>query len=141
MARHAQIIQSNKFAICNILRKKGVIRLIFCIQKVFYKLILWFLMGMVKHSQSYQNSRFAMSLQYLKKDVRDEVDFLLADKHQSFLQVDLNTLSIKILNKVILSLLMGMFTHSQSTQSIKLAITLQYLTNEVSHKAFLVKNW
>ena len=96
-------------------------------------------MGMVKHSQSYQNSRFAMSLQYLKKDVRDEVDFLHVDKHQSFLQVDLNTLSIKILNKVILSLLIGMFKHSQSTQSIKLAITLQYLTNEVSHKAFLVK--
>ena len=82
-----------------------------------------------------------MSLQYLKKDVRDEVDFLHVDKHQSFLQVDLNTLSIKILNKVILSLLIGMFKHSQSTQSIKLAITLQYLTNEVSHKAFLVKNW
>ena len=53
-----------------------------------------------------------MSLQYLKKDVRDEVDFLLADKHQSFLQVDLNTLSIKILNKVILSLLIGKFKHS-----------------------------
>ena len=43
-------------------------------------------MGMVKHSQSYQNSKFAMSLQYLKKEVRDEVDFLHADKHQSFLQ-------------------------------------------------------
>ena len=25
------------------------------------------LMGMVKHSQSFQNSKFAMSLQYLKK--------------------------------------------------------------------------
>ena len=45
-------------------------------------------MGMVKHSQSYQNSKFAMSLQYLKKEVRDEVDFLHADKHQSFLQGD-----------------------------------------------------
>ena len=45
-------------------------------------------MGMVKHSQSYQNSKFAMSLQYLKKEVRDEVDFLHADKHQRFLQID-----------------------------------------------------
>ena len=35
-----------------------------------------FLMGMVKHSQSYQTSKFAMSLQYLEKRVRDEVDFL-----------------------------------------------------------------
>ena len=41
-------------------------------------------MGMVKHSQSSQNSKFAMSLQYLKKEVRDEVNFLHAGKHQSF---------------------------------------------------------
>ena len=33
------------------------------------------LMGMVKLSQSSQNSKFAMYLQYLKKEVRDEVDF------------------------------------------------------------------
>ena len=65
-------------------------------------------MGMVKHSQSSQNSKFAMSLQYLKKEVRDEVDFLHADKHQSFLQVDFNTLGIKVSYKVILQLLMGM---------------------------------
>ena len=50
---------------------------------------------------------FVMFLQYLKKEVRDEVDFLHADKHQSFLQVDFNTLSIKVFYKVILSLLMG----------------------------------
>ena len=31
---------------------------------------------------------FQYLFQYLKKDVRDEVDFLPADKHQSFLQVD-----------------------------------------------------
>ena len=40
------------------------------------------LMGMGKHSQKIQNSKFAMSLQYLKKEVRDEVDFVHADKHQ-----------------------------------------------------------
>ena len=48
----------------NILRKKWVTMLIFYMQismKVSYKLILWFLMGMVKHSQSSQNSKFAMS--------------------------------------------------------------------------------
>ena len=76
-----------------------------------------------------------MSLQYLKKEVRDEVDFLHADKRQSFLQVDLITLSIKVFCKVILSLLMGMIKHSQSAQSNKLAIALQYLKNEVGHKA------
>ena len=37
------------------------------------------LMGMVKHSQSSQNSEFAMSLQCLKKEVKDEVYFLHAD--------------------------------------------------------------
>ena len=60
-------------------------------------------MGMVKHSQSFQNSKFAMSLQYLKKEVRDEVDFLHADKHQSFLQVHFNTLGIKVSYKMMLS--------------------------------------
>ena len=69
--------------------------------------------------------------------MRDVVDFLHADKQQSFLQVDFNTLSIKVFYKMILSLLMGMIKHSQSTQSNKLAIVLQYLTNEVSHKGFL----
>ena len=59
-------------------------------------------MGMVKHSQSLQNSKFAMSLQHLKKEVRDEVDFLDADEHQSFLQVDFNTLGIKVSYKGIL---------------------------------------
>ena len=88
-------------------------------------------MGMVKHSQSSQNVKFAMSLQYLQKQVRDEVDFLHADKHQSFLQVDFNTLGIKVSYKVILSLLMGMIKHSQSTQSNKFAISLQYLKKEV----------
>ena len=66
------------------------------------------LIGMVKHSQSSQKSKFVMSLQYLKKEVRDEVDFLYADKHQSFLEVDLNILGIKVSYKAVLSLLVDM---------------------------------
>ena len=81
------------------------------------------LMGMIKHFQSSQNGKFAMSLQYLKKGVRDKVDFLHVDKHRSFLQVDFNTLGIKISYKVILLLLVSMIKHSQSTQSNN----LQYL--------------
>ena len=77
-----------------------------------------------------------MSLQYLKKEVIDKVDFLHADKHQSFVQVDLNTLIIKVFYKVIISLLMSMVKRSQSSQSNKLAIALQHLKNEVSHKSF-----
>ena len=86
---------------------------------------------MTKHSQSSQNSKFAMSLQYLKKKVGDEVEFLHADKNESLQQVDFNTLGIKVSYKVILSLLMSMFKHSQSTQSDKFAISLQYLKKEV----------
>ena len=61
------------------------------------------LMGMVKGFQSFQNSKFAMSSQYLKKEVRDEVDFLHADKHQSVVQVDFNNLDTKVFHKVMLS--------------------------------------
>ena len=42
-------------------------------------------MGMVKDSQSSQNSKFAMSLQYLQKEVRHGVDFLHADEHENLL--------------------------------------------------------
>ena len=93
-------------------------------------------MGMVKYSQSSQNSNFTLYLQYLNKEVRDKVDLLHADKRQSFLQVDFNILSIKFFYKVILSLLMGMIKHSQGTESNKLAIALQYLKNKIIQKAF-----
>ena len=68
-------------------------------------------MRMLENSLSSQNSKFAMSLQYLKKEVRDEVDFLDVDKHQSFLQVDFNFLGIKVSYKVMLSLLMATIKH------------------------------
>ena len=38
-------------------------------------------MGIVSHSQSFQNSKIAMFLPILKKKL-DEVDFLHTDKHQ-----------------------------------------------------------
>ena len=56
------------------------------------------LMDMVKYSRSFQNSKFAVSLQYLKKEVRDEAEFLHAVKHQSFLQVDFNTVASKFID-------------------------------------------
>ena len=59
-------------------------------------------MGVFKHSISSQNSIFAMSLQFLKKELRDKNDFMHADKHQSFLQVDFSTLGIKVSYKMIL---------------------------------------
>ena len=44
------------------------------------------LIGMIEHSQSSQTSKFAMPLQYFKQEVRHEVDFLHADKRQSWFQ-------------------------------------------------------
>ena len=66
------------------------------------------MMEMVKYSQSSQNSKIALSLQYRKKEVRDEVDLLHEDRHQSFINVDFNILGINISYKVTLPLLMGM---------------------------------
>ena len=76
-------------------------------------------MGLANHSQIYQNSTLAMSLQYLKKEIRDEVEFWHADKHQSFLQVDFKTLGIRASYKIILSLLTGMMRRNHQRCSIK----------------------
>ena len=43
---------------------------------------------MARHAQTTQNNKFAISLQYLKKVMSDEVDFMHADQHESFLQID-----------------------------------------------------
>ena len=61
---------------------------------------------MSRHAQI-PKQHFAISLQYLKKEVGKEPDFLHADKHESFLQVDLNTLGYNI------SLLMNIIKHSE----------------------------
>ena len=47
-------------------------------------MILSLLIGMIKHTQNTQSNKFAISLQYIKKEVRNGVRFLHADKHQSF---------------------------------------------------------
>ena len=41
------------------------------------------------HSQITQSKNFAISQQYLKKEVSDEVEFLHAYKHESFPQIDI----------------------------------------------------
>ena len=41
-----------------------------------------------RHAQSTQNNKFAISLEYLKENIKDEVDFSPADKRQRFLQID-----------------------------------------------------
>ena len=67
---------------------------------------------------NYPNN-FAISLQYLKKEVSDEdKHFLHADKHESLLQIDTMILT-------------GIVRHSQSSQNSKFTISLQYLKKEV----------
>ena len=52
--------------------------------KVSYKVILSLLLRVIKCCQITQNSQFPISLHYLKKEVREEIHFLHADRHQSF---------------------------------------------------------
>ena len=73
---------------------------------------------MARHIQITQNNKFAISLEYLKKEVSDEVDFLHADKHESLLQIDT-------------MILIGIVKHSQSSQNSKFTMSLQYLKKEV----------
>ena len=63
-------------------------------------------MGMIKYSQGIQIKEFAISLQYLKKEVSNGVHFLHADKYQSF-------------KKLALLVLMEVARHVQSAQNRK----------------------
>ena len=56
--------------------------------KVFYKLIVSLWVWVARHVQSTQSNKFTRSLQYLKENLKDEVDFLPADIHLRFLQRD-----------------------------------------------------
>ena len=70
------------------------------------------------HAQITQNNKFSISLQDLKKELSDEVDFLHGNKHEGLLQIDS-------------MILMGMVKHPQSPQNSKFAMSLQYLKKEV----------
>ena len=77
-------------------------KMVFCLQintKDFFKLILLLQMRVARHVQITQNNKFSISMQYHKKEVGDEVDFLQADRQESLLQIDT-------------MILMGMIKHS-----------------------------
>ena len=71
-------------------------------------------MGMIKHSQITQSNRFAISLQYLKKEARNGDQFWHADKRHSFYNS-------------VLFFLMEVARHVQNTQNRKLVIFLRYI--------------
>ena len=88
------------------------------------KVILSLLMGMIKYCQSTQSNEFALSLQYLRKEVRDSVNFLVADKYQRFY-------------KLTLSFLMEAARHIQGAQNKNFVIFLQYLKKKVLQMFYL----
>ena len=55
---------------------------------VFFKFVVSLWVWATRHAQSTQNDKFTISLQYLQENMMVEVDFLHADKHQRFLQID-----------------------------------------------------
>ena len=64
--------------------------MIFCmkIKKVICKMIPASLVVIARYGLSSQYSKFAISLEYVKKQRRDGVDILHLVKYQSFLKVD-----------------------------------------------------
>ena len=96
--RHAQSTQNMKFAyLCNISRKVRGMKLIFCQQintKVFIKLLVSLWVFVARHAQSTQNNNFIISLQYLKENLKDELDLLPTDKRQRFLQIAIIILGV-----------------------------------------------
>ena len=77
-------------------------------------MILSLLMHVITFAQIPQNNKFAISLQYLKEEVRNGSHFLHADKRQSF-------------HKLVLSFLMEVARHVQVNQNRKLVVFLQYI--------------
>ena len=84
---------------------------------------LWPGMHTLPKITSFQNSKFAMSLQYFKKKLEMKLIFCIQVNIK--VSVDFNTLGIKISYKVILSLLIG----SSSILKVLKVTSLQYLYN------------
>ena len=103
--------------------------------RVSYKFMPLRLVGMARCAQSTQNSKFVISLQYLKKEERIKLIFC--------------AMNITVFYKLILSFLMGVTRHAWSTQNNKYAVSLQYIKKELSyevdvlhaHKHENLKSW
>ena len=102
---------------CIISRKKWMMKFIFVMQiriEVFYKLVQSFSVCIAsmykvpkirsfhifgispkKRVKSTPNNKFAISLQYLKKNVNNEVDVLSGNEHRRFLQIDTIVLGMR----------------------------------------------
>ena len=88
MARHAQSTPQKLIVSLQYLQENvqdGADFFLLIIVKRFLKVILSFLMCVARHVQITQNKKFAISLQYLKREVNGKVDFLHAGKHENIL--------------------------------------------------------
>ena len=103
------------------LNKKWVMKLIFYMQ-----MIVWSLMGMVNHSLTSQNNKFAMSSQYRKKKKKKR-DMELIFCMKINIKVSWKLIWILWASKVIVPLLKDMIKHSQSTE----VTSLQYLIKKL----------
>ena len=114
--------------LCNISRKRRGINIIFCMKihvKVFYKRVVSFLLVLARHVQSTQNSKFAISLQYLEKKKKRKGGMKLIFCLQ---------INMKLSYKLITLILVDMVRPSRIIQNNKFAKTLQYLKKEVRIK-------
>ena len=75
-------------------------------------------MAIVRYAQITINSKSEISLQYLKKEGRDELDFLHAGKYQIFLQG-------------MISILVANTRHAQSTHNNMFGKSLEYVKEEM----------
>ena len=101
--------------------------MIFCMKiniKGFYKLVF---LVIARHTQSTQNSKFVISLQYLKKG-----GMKLIFRMQ---------INIKLSHKLIPLILVGMVRPAQITQNSKFAKSLLYLKKEVRDEVDFLCRW
>ena len=93
--------------------------------------ILSLLIALIKHSQITRSNKFAITLQYLEKEVMDGVHFLRVDKHLNFYNLAL-------------SFLIEVTGHVQSTLNKNLITFLQclkqkYLISSVENKKLCIQ--
>ena len=106
---------------CNNLRKKWMMKFIFCMQtniKVIYKIIVSLWVCVARHAQRTENNKFTRYSQYLKENVKDEVDFLSIDKCRRFLQSE--TIILHVCGQA-----------WQNYQNNKFAISLRHVKKEM----------
>ena len=131
VTRHAQRTQ-NKFAyLCNISIKTWGMKLIFCLlinTKVFNKLIVSLWVCVARQTQSTKSNHFTISLQYLKENMKDEVDFLPADKRWRLFQIDT-------------SFQVCVARHAQNTWNNKLAQWIFYMQKSMKACYKLMKRF